>query len=120
MRISILLAILGGAALSAPAFAAADTVTSDAGRTAMAAQTVPDQRQALRSGDVDDVVGNYDLSHGQTLRVSFSRHKLFAEMGSSKTEIMPAGERTFASANGDLKLVFDRLPFATSVAVTRK
>jgi hypothetical protein len=122
MHISTLLAILGAAALSAPAVAGPAALTPDAGSTAMAAvQTgIQGRHHALRSGDVADVVGSYDLSNGQTLRVSFAQRKLFAEMGGSKTEIVPAGQRTFVSHNEDTKLVFDQLPFGNRVAVTRK
>ncbi|MDB5754329.1 MAG: hypothetical protein JWR56_757 [Massilia sp.] len=121
MRLSTLLVILGAAALSAPAFAAPDTVMPDAtGNAVVTVQANPGQRHALRRGDVDDVVGNYDLSNGQTLRVSYEKRRLFAETGGNKTEIVPAGERSFVSNNDDMTLVFDRVPFATSVAITRK
>jgi hypothetical protein len=121
MRLSTLLVILGAAALSAPAFAAPDTVMPDAtGNAVVTVQANPGQRHALRRGDVDDVVGNYDLSNGQTLRVSYEKRKLFAETGGNKTEIVQAGKRTFVSNNDDMTLVFDQVPLATSVAITRK
>jgi hypothetical protein len=121
MRTFTLLAILGAAALSAPAFAAPAAITPAAASAALVAvQTIPGQHHALRQGDVDDVVGSYDLSDGRTLRVSYAQRKLFAEVGGSKTEIVPAGQRTFVSSNADMKLVFDQLPFANNVALTHK
>jgi hypothetical protein len=121
IRTLTLLAILGAAALSAPAFAAPGAVTPDASASAMVAvQTVPGQRHALRAGDVDDVVGSYHLSDGQTLRVSYAQRRLFAEIGSSRTELTAAGQRTFVSGNEDMKLEFAQLPFADNVAITRK
>jgi hypothetical protein len=121
MRTFTLLAILGATALSAPAFAAPAAITPAAASAALVAvQTIPGQHHALRQGDVDDVVGSYDLSDGRTLRVSYAQRKLFAEVGSSKTEIVPAGQRTFVSRNEGMTLVFDQLPFANKVALTQK
>jgi hypothetical protein len=121
MRTLTLLAILGAAALSAPAFAAPGAVTPDASGNAMVAvQTVAGQRHAVRAGDVDDVVGSYHLSDGQTLRVSYAQRGLFAEIGSTRTELIPAGQRTFVSGNADMKLEFAQLPFADNVAITRR
>jgi hypothetical protein len=120
MHTSTLLAILGAAALSAPAFAAPAAVTAQAGGTAMAVQTVAGQRHTLRPGEVGDVVGNYVLSDGSTLRVSYAQRRLFAELGSSRAELVPAGPRTFVSSDDGMTLVFDQLPFTTGVAVTRR
>jgi hypothetical protein len=121
MRTSTLLALLGAAALSAPAFGAPAAAAPAAASSAMVAvQTIQDQHHALRPADAGDLVGSYDLSDGRTLRVSYAQRKLFAEVGSSKTELVPAGPRTFVSDNEDMKLVFDQLPFANHVTLTRK
>jgi hypothetical protein len=121
MRTSALLAILSAAALSVPAFAAPAATTINAGSSALVSvQTIPGQHHKLRAGDVADVVGSYDLANGQTLRVSYAQRKLFAEIDGSKTEIRAVGERTFVSPEQDMTLVFDQLPFAANVAVTRK
>jgi hypothetical protein len=121
MRTFTLLATLAAAALSVPAFAAPDAVPLAAGSAALiAVQTIPGPHHKLRAGDVDDVVGSYNLENGQTLRVSYAQRKLFAELDGNKTEIRAAGERTFVSATQDMTLVFDQLPFANNVLVTRK
>jgi hypothetical protein len=114
-----LLSLIAAATLSASAFAA-PTITPDAGSPAMAAvQTIQGSNHKVRPAEAAGVTGVYDLSDGQILRVSFEQRKLFAEVGERKSEIVPAGQNAFVSRNGDMKLVFDQLPFATGVALTR-
>ena len=116
MRISTLLAFFGAATLSASAFAA-PAATSDAGSPA----TVTIQGEhPLRASDVDGITGRYNLADGQTLRVSFEHRKLFAEVGSRKSELVRVTQNTFVARADDMKLVFDQVPFATDVVLSQK
>lgn len=120
MRTSaILLALIGAVTLSASAFAA-PAITPDAGSSAMVAvQTIQGSSHKMLQSEADAVTGVYNLTDGQTLRVSFEQRKLFAALGERKAEIVPAGQNAFVSRGGDMKLVFDQLPFASDVALTR-
>lgn len=121
MRTATLLAILGAVSLSASAVAAPTAITPDAGSTALVSvQTIQGQQHKMPAADADAVTGVYHLTDGQTLRVSFEQRRLFAEMANHKTEIVPAGDNTFVSRSDDMKLVFDQLPFANDVAISRK
>lgn len=121
MRASTLLTFLGAVTLSVSAFAAPPSVTPDAGSTAMVSvQTIQGQHRKYTPADVDGIVGSYKMSDGQTLRVSLEQRKLFAEVGERKTEIVAAGPATFVSRADDLTLVFEQLPFASEVALSRK
>jgi hypothetical protein len=121
MRIPTLLAILGAATLSASAFAAPATVTPDAGSAAtVPVQTIQGAHHTLHAEDVNGVVGRYQLSDGQALRVSFQHRKLFADVGNRKTELVPAGRNTFVSLDDDMKLVFDQQASANEVVISRK
>jgi hypothetical protein len=121
MRTPTLLAIFGAAMLSAAAYAGPTSITPDASSPAMASvQTIQGAPHKLHAEDADAVVGRYDLSDGQILRVSFEHRKLFAEVGDRKTELVPAGRNTFVSLADDTRFVFDQLPFANDVAISRK
>jgi hypothetical protein len=120
MRTLALLAALGATMFSTAACAAPDTTTLDAGGPPMASvKTIQGAQHKLNIGDVGAVLGSYDLSDGQILRVSFEHRKLFAEVGDRKTELVAAGRNTFVTRSGDMTLVFDQLLFANEVVLTR-
>lgn len=120
MRTLALLAALGATMFSTAACAAPNSTTLDAGSPAMVSvQTIQGENRKLHAADVGAVLGSYDLSDGQILRVSFQHRKLFAEVGDRKTELVAAGRNTFVARAGDMKLVFDQLPFANDVVLTR-
>lgn len=61
--------------------------------------------------------GSYELNDGRVLRVTSERSKVFAEIDGRSEELVPVGERTFATRSGERRVVFDQLPFPTEVTV---
>lgn len=116
MRISTLLTATAAFAFSAAAFAA-PAPTPAAAATVMEVQLVNGSAYKLRPAEFDGVQGSYQLDNGATLRVSAEHRRLYAEIdGAPRTELLAVGENTFV-ANGK-RVVFDQIPFATSVTVT--
>lgn len=121
MRTSTLLTFLGAVSLSASAFAAPASVTPDASSSAVVSvQTIHGANRMLHASDVSGLPGSYTMPDGQVLRVSFEQNRLYAEIGDSKAQLVPAGTNTFVSRDERMKLEFDQVPFATDVALTRK
>ena len=121
MRTSTLLTFLGAVSLSASAFAAPASVTPDASSSALVSvQTIHGPSRMLSASEVAGLSGDYALSDGKVMRVSFEQHKLYAEIGDSKAQLVPAGTNTFVSRDDSLKLEFNQVPFATDVALSRK
>lgn len=121
MRTTTLLTVLVAASLSASAFAAPASVAQGAASSVVvSAQTPRASGHLLRDSEVAGLPGTYNLADGQVLRVSFERHKLYAELGENKAELVPAGTNTFVARDDSMKLEFDQVPYATDVALTRK
>lgn len=121
MRTSLLLAALASVTLSSAALAAPPALAPAASNAAIVSvQTIQGQHRTLRAAEADGVVGTYNLADGQTLRVSYEQRRLFAEVGSQKSEIVPVAPNTFAARGDGLTLVFDELPFANEVTLSRR
>lgn len=118
MRIQHTLALLAAASLSLSAFAASSAANSDTGGAAMSSVHVVAASYKLRPVEFSGVQGSYALSDGRTLRVSSARHKLYADLGQAKFEIVPVGQNVFASRDDALRLAFDQIPFATEVKLS--
>lgn len=119
MRTLTLLTLLG--AVSASAFAAPPTANVDAANNALVSvQTIQGSKYKLTPVEFKGVQGNYTMSNGQVLRVSEAQHKLFAEVGDTRSELVAVAENTFVARDADMKLVFDQIPFATDVVMTKK
>lgn len=123
MRISTVLALLGAvslssSALAAPPAAAAVTVANSASMVTV--QTIQGQHYQATPAELVGITGNYALANGQTLRVSVQQRKVFAEVGDKKAEIVAVAPNTFASRSDDMTLVFDELPFANEVKLSRR
>jgi hypothetical protein len=118
MRIQQTLTLIAAATLSLSAFAA-PSATQDATTEAMATVPVVGNAQyKLRPFEFDGVQGSYSLADGRTLRVSSAHHKLYAELGATKTEIVPVAQNVFASRDAGMRLQFDQIPFATEVTLS--
>lgn len=121
MRISTLLVLLGAVSLSASALAAPPAAVAVANSATMVTvQTIQGQHYQATPAELAGITGNYNLANGQTLRVSVQQRKLFAEVGDKKAEIVAVAPNTFASRADDMTLVFDELPFANEVKLSRR
>jgi hypothetical protein len=119
MRTPTLMTLVAALALSASAYAA-PSVTPDATSAAIASVNVTGTSYKLRPLEFDGVQGVYNLSNGQVMKVSAEHRKLYMELNGAKSEIVPVAQNTFVSREDDTKLVFDQIPFATDVALTRR
>ena len=121
MRTLTLLTLLGAATVSASAFAAPPTANVDtANSTLMSVQTISAAKYKLTPVEFKGVQGRYTMDNGQMLQVSEDGHKLFAEIGNTRSELLAVAENTFVARDADMKLVFDQIPFATEVVLTKK
>ena len=120
MRITTQLVIAAAAiTFASGAFAAPAPASTDQAATQLVSvQTIAGTSARLPPADAAGLAGTYGLSNGETLRVSFERSRLFAEMGDSKTELVPAGGNSFATRGTAMRLTFDQVPFATDVTVS--
>lgn len=120
MRTLTLLTFTGAIALCGSAIAA-PSVTPDASNTALTSVHVPGTSYKLRPAEFDGVQGTYNLSNGQFMRITAESRKLYVSMnGQGKSEMVPVAENTFVARDDDMRLVFDQIPFATDVAISRK
>ena len=66
-----------------------------------------------------ELTGVYELSNGESLRVSREVNRYVADMTSiGRMEIVPIDEDVFVERNGPVRLAFTREAFATEVTVT--
>jgi hypothetical protein len=72
----------------------------------------------LSQPELAAVQGSYSLQDGRTLRVSVHQRHLYAELGDTKTEILPTGRNAFASADDAVRLVFNNSDAPTDVKVS--
>jgi hypothetical protein len=120
MRTQTLLALFGAIALSASVSAyAGPTVTPNAGNpAAMDIQLIPAPYK-LRPVQFEGVQGTYGLDDGRTMRITSEKRKLYAQInGGDKEEIVAVAQNVFLTADQDLRLEFDQIPFATEVRLT--
>jgi hypothetical protein len=108
----------GAAPASAPASASASSVASEAIAPIMPVQTIGAPVYRIPTPDAAALAGSYGLSTGETLRVSYERSRLYAELGERRTELVPVDGTSFAARGGGLRLRFDQVPFATDVVVS--
>ena len=120
MRTATLMTLAGALALSASAFAA-PSVTPVAGSTAIASVNISGSSYKLRPIEFEGVQGTYKLSNGQVMKVSAEQRKLYMELdGGARAEMVPVAENTFLASGTDTRLVFDQIPFATDVTLSRR
>lgn len=115
MRISHTLAFIAAATVSLSALAAPN---AEVNADTLASVHVAGNTYKLRPFEFDGVQGVYSLSDGRTLRVSSAHHKLYAQLGESKSELLPVAQNTFVTAGDGTRLQFDQIPFATEVTVS--
>jgi len=72
----------------------------------------------LRPFEFDGVQGAYALADGRTLRISSAHRRLYAELGTTRTEIVAVAQNVFASRDDSMHLQFDQIPFATEVTLS--
>jgi hypothetical protein len=119
MRIQHTLSLIAAATLSLSALAAPPAAGTEAGDSAMpSVHVVGGASYKLRPIEFEGVQGAYALADGRTLHVSGARHKLYADLGQAKFEIVPVAQNVFASRDDALRLAFDQIPFATEVTLS--
>jgi hypothetical protein len=119
MRLSTML-IAAAASFASIGAIAAPSATADVNAKMVAVQTIQGENSRHTDADAATLAGTYPLSNGQILHVSYERHRLFAEMGSRKTELVPTGATSFAGRGTSLQFVFDQVPFATDVVISSR
>ncbi len=121
MRAILISTLLASTVLAASAFAEPTATTPvAAGSVAMEVQVIQRGSYKPTPSEINDVAGVYKLNNGSVMHITQEHRKLFAEIDGTKTEIVPVAELSYASANNDLRMHFDQLPFATDVAVSMR
>jgi hypothetical protein len=105
-------------AIAAPAPAPAPASMDQSASSLVTVQTIGASTYRLPTADAAALAGSYGLSSGETMRVSFERSRLFAELGERKSELVPIGGNSFAARGTGMRLTFDQVPFATDVVVS--
>jgi len=119
MRLSTMLIAAATATCSLSALAA-PAASADVNAKMVAVQTIQGESGRHATADAATLAGVYPLSNGEVLHVSYERHRLFAEMGARKTELVPTGATSFAGRGTSLQFVFDQVPFATDVVISSR
>lgn len=119
MRICKML-LAAAAATVAVGAGAAPSSTSEVSAKMMTVQTITGESARLTDADAATLAGAYALSNGEVLRVSYERHRLYADMGQRKTELVPTGRSSFAGRGTSLQFTFDQVPFATDVVINSR
>lgn len=72
----------------------------------------------ITPNELREVLGSYQLSNGDTLRVSRDHGRTWAEMDATgRIEIVPVGSIVFVEKNGPLRLRFTPQGFDSDVTV---
>lgn len=113
-------ALFAASAGAAPAAApsAAPSATSEAIVPMVSVQTIGTPAYRIPTADAAALAGTYGLSNGETLRVSYERSRLYAQLGERKAELVPVDANSFAARGSGMRLRFDQVPFATDVVVS--
>jgi hypothetical protein len=116
MRIASALTLIAAAAVSftASAAPASTNVDTNVASVSVAAHGTYKMSQSELHG----VQGAYALEDGRTLHVTAHQRHLYAELGNTKTEIVPTGRNVFASADDAVRLVFNSSDAPTDVKVS--
>ena len=73
---------------------------------------LPEHRYPMFAGDFDVYKGWYDLSNGQTMRLSATGRRMFAEVGGGpRTQLVAASPNTFVALDRSLKMTLNRSDF---------
>lgn len=83
----------------------------------MAVETISRAPQQLKPFEAASLAGDYALSDGSHLRVSYERHKLFADIGERRMELTRTGSTSFIGRGTPVSFTFNEVPFATDVTV---
>lgn len=105
MKRLMLLAVLGGLSLAAPA-----QTTPDSAVTIRAYQIeLPAVPHRMLLGEYDDYKGAYELSNGDVLQLGQSGRRMYAEMGDGKRhELVAAAPGVFVARDRELKVTLKR------------
>ena len=78
----------------------------------------PQRHYYITPGEMLEVYGTYRLSNGEILRITREKRRYWAEMPSTgKVEIVPVDSIVFVSRDGNMRLEFRPLAFATDVNI---
>jgi hypothetical protein len=115
MRIASVLTLIATAAVSFTASAAPANTNVD---TNVASVAVAAHHYKPSQSELAGVQGAYSLQDGRTLYVTAHQRHLYAELGDTKTEIVPVARNSFASADDAVRLVFNSSDAPTDVKVS--
>lgn len=110
--------LLAATASAAPAPAPASSNSDQADSALVTVQTIAGTAYRVPTADAAALAGTYPLSNGESMRVSYEGSRLYAALGSRKTELVPAGGSSFAARGTAMLLTFDQVPFATDVVIS--
>jgi hypothetical protein len=116
MRIASALTLIAAATVSFAASAAPANTTVDTNVASVAVAGHGNYK--LSQSEMAGVQGSYALEDGRTLRVTARQNHLYAELGDTKTEILPVKRNSFASADDAVRLVFNSSDAPTDVKVS--
>lgn len=116
MRIAHVLTLIGAAAVSfsAAAAPAANSLDTSMSQVQVKASTFHKPTE----GDLATLQGAYQLADGRTLRVTTANHRLYADLGSTRTELLSVAPNKFASSNDALRVTFDDGDYPNNVVVS--
>jgi hypothetical protein len=104
MRIASVLTLIATAAVSFTASAAPANTNVD---TSVASVAVSAKAYKPSHSELVGVQGAYALEDGRTLRVTTSHQHVYAELGDTKTELVPVARNKYASRDDAMRLVFN-------------
>jgi hypothetical protein len=116
MRIASVLTLIAATAVSFTASAAPANSNVEAG-----VNTVPVSAHGsykVQPSELAGVQGAYALEDGRTLRVTAHRHHLYAELGATRTELIPVAPNKFASNDDSVRVAFNGSDEPTEVKVS--
>jgi hypothetical protein len=112
MKRTVLLSLLAGLSFGSMAQSApgqAETVRIPSPPQAI---TLPAHASRIYAGGFDTLLGVYDMSNGQTMRLSMQGIRKYAEVGNlPKTEVIATSEYEFVGVNRRFKINLDEPVF---------
>jgi hypothetical protein len=105
MKRLVLLSLLAGLSLGAAAQSSPDNLGSVKIPLPPASITLPEHASRIYLGGFDTLLGVYDMSNGQTMRLSMRGIRKYAEVGNlPKTEVVATNEYEFVGVNRTFKI----------------
>ena len=107
MKRLMVLALLGGYALTAPA----QTTPDNSVRIHARQIELPATSYQLMAGDFDQYKGGYELANGATLMLYQRGKRIYAVVGDSEHEMVTTARNVFVARDRELKVTLERSNF---------